>query len=199
MKFSITKLLSPAIALGLLLLAGCANDASKWAPGKETIGNTVAVFQIGDDVTVALTGPPGVDLAPHEETVKEDGTITMPQIGKIKCLGKTPGQVQDAIRDLYVPAVYTQINVSVKSGDRIYYVRGEVRQPGRQIYLGDTTVTKAIASAGDFTDYADRNKVWLTRSNGQRFWEDCREALDHPEMDAPVYPGDQIEVKRSLW
>jgi len=85
------------------------------------------------------------------------------------------------------------------TGQRVYYVRGEVKAPGRQEYVGQITVTKAITSVGDFTDYANRHKVWLTRSNGQRFKLDCVAILDGEQPDPPVFPGDQIEVTRRLF
>ena len=64
------------------------------------------------------------------------------------------------------------------------------------IYVGPITVSKAITSAGDFTDYANRKTIVLTRANGQRFKLNCVKILDGEAPDPPVYPGDQIEVKR---
>jgi protein involved in polysaccharide export with SLBB domain len=81
----------------------------------------------------------------------------------------------------------------------VFYVRGEVKGPGRQIYSGQMTVTKAITSAGDFTDFANRKKVWLTRANGQRFKVNCDAILNGDAPDPGVYPGDQIEVSRRVF
>jgi polysaccharide export outer membrane protein len=121
-------------------------------------------------------------------------------VGRVKAAGKTPGELQDAIHDLYVPHYYTHLTITVKTtGDRVYYVRGEVKTPGRQIYVGQITVTKAITSAGDFTDFANRKKIWLIRVNGQRFRLNCIRILDGRDPDPPVYPGDQIEVARSIF
>ncbi len=58
------------------------------------------------------------------------------------------------------------------------------------------TVTKAITSAGDFTDFANRKKVFLIRANGQRFKLNADAILNGDAPDPPVYPGDQIEVAR---
>jgi len=35
--------------------------------------------------------------------------------------------------------------------------------------VGEITLTKAITSAGDFTDFANTKKIWLTRADGRRF------------------------------
>jgi polysaccharide biosynthesis/export protein len=159
----------------------------------------VARFRVGDTVTVSLSGLP--DIVPdHPESIKEDGTITMPDIGHIQAAGKTAGELQNEIQSLYVPKYYTHLTVTVKSpDDSVYYVRGEVHNPGRQLYVGETTVTKAITSAGDFTDFANHKKVWLIRANGQRVKINCDKALEDPSQDLPVYPGDQVEVERRIW
>lgn len=147
---------------------------------------------------VALTGT--ADQIPeHSEPIKEDGNITLPYIGAVRAAGRTPGELQNEIRDLYVPKYYVRLTVTVKSQDRVYYVGGEVKQPGRQLYVGETTVTRAIQSAGDFTDFANRGKVWLVRAGGKHIKVNCNKALEDPALDLPVYPGDEIQVPRRLF
>ena len=72
-------------------------------------------------------------------------------------------------------------------------------KPAALIYAGPITVTKAITSAGDFTDFANHKKVWLIRASGQRFKLNADNILDGEAPDPPVYPGDQIYVERRLW
>ena len=158
----------------------------------------VARFHVGDTVAVALTGLPEI-IEPHVEPIKEDGTITMPNIGHVQAAGKTAGELQNEIYNLYVPKLYRHLTVTVNTGDRVYYVTGEVKQPGRQLYAGQMTVTKAITTAGDFTDFANHKKVWLIRANGQRIKVNCNEALRNSSKDPPVYPNDQIQVPRRIW
>ena len=97
----------------------------------------------------------------HQEPIKEDGTITMPDIGHVQAAGKTAGELQNEIYNLYVPKLYRHLTVTINPGERVYYVTGEVKAPGRQLYAGQMTVTKAITTAGDFTDFANHKKVWL--------------------------------------
>jgi polysaccharide export outer membrane protein len=158
----------------------------------------VARFHVGDSVSVTLTGMPET-IEPHVEPIKEDGTITMPNIGHVQAAGKTAGELQNEIYNLYVPKFYRHLTVTVNIGDRVYYVTGEVKQPGRQLYAGQMTVTKAITTAGDFTDFANHKKVWLIRANGQRIKVNCNEALRDSSKDPPVYPNDQIQVPRRFW
>jgi polysaccharide export outer membrane protein len=193
------------LTLLVLGLGGCAtpdNSAVMAQPEPNSLTEAaMARLHIGDTVTVVFSGlPPDANMEPHEEPIKDDGTLTLPDVGRVKAAGKTPGELQDAIHDLYVPHYYRHLTITVKTtGDRVYYVRGEVKTPGRQMYVGQITVTKAITSAGDFTDFANRKKVSLIRANGQHFHINCIRILDGRDPDPPVYPGDQIEVTRSIF
>jgi protein involved in polysaccharide export with SLBB domain len=182
-------------ACGFLLLAFVFGGCSSTGLSPEDSSLAAPRFHVGETVIVALTGT--ADQIPeHSEPIKEDGTLTLPYIGAVRAAGKTPGELQNEIRDLYVPKYYVRLTVTVKSQDRVYYVGGEVKQPGRQLYVGETTVTRAIQSAGDFTDFANRRKVWLIRASGKHIKVNCNKALEDPALDLPVYPGDQIQVPR---
>jgi len=156
-------------------------------------------FTINDQVTVKFTGT--VDQIPiHEERIKDDGTITLTLIGAVKAEGKSPGQLQKEIHDLYVPEYYKRLTVTVTGEQRVYSVGGQVKAPGRQVYIGTTTVTKAIQSAGDFTDFAAKRRVELFRADGKKFIIDCKKAAKDPTLDLQVYPGDKIDVpQRGIW
>ena len=168
------------------------------SPSTGYTATEVARFHVGDTVSVALSGLPE-PIEPHVEPIKEDGTITMPNIGHVQAAGKTAGELQNEIYNLYVPQLYRHLTVTVNTGDRVYYVTGEVKAPGRQLYAGQMTVTKAITTAGDFTDFANHKKVWLRRANGQRIKVNCDEALRDSSKDPQVYPNDQIQVPRKIW
>ena len=188
-----------ALPLLALLWGGCGttdNNKAYDAPDSGFGGvEKVARLHIGDSVIITFDGPPS-PIATHEEIIKEDSTITLPDIGHVKAAGLTSGELQDAIHDKYVPEIYKHLTVTVKTGDRVFFVRGDVKSPGRQIYTGPITLTKAITSAGDFSDFSNRRNVVLTRASGQRFVIDCVAILDGKKPDPGVYPGDQIEVKR---
>jgi polysaccharide export outer membrane protein len=210
MKLKSLSLLRRSLLLLLpvltLALAGCSLFSSSGKkpdvmaqPAAEVSTDKIARLHIGDSVIITFSGIPE-PLDPQEKPIKEDGTITLPDIGRVKAVGRTPGELEDTIHDLYVPKIYTHLNVTVKtSGDRVYYVRGEVRAPGRLIYAGSITVSKAITSAGDFTEYANRSKIWLVRANGDRFKLNVNSILDGDQPDPPVYPGDQIEVTKRMF
>jgi polysaccharide export outer membrane protein len=186
------------ILLAGLLLAGCRITHK---PVFSELPITSAVpgnrFQVGDLVTVVFSAI-NDQIAPHEERVKEDGTITLPYIGSIRASGKTSGELQNEIHDLYVPKYYVNLTITVRSEARFYYVGGEVKSPGPKEYLGDTDIVKAIQAAGDFTDFAKKTKVSLTRG-GRTEIINCKKAIANPQYNVPVYPGDKIVVPRSIW
>ena len=191
--------ISCILPLLALWLAGCAAPDYRAAMEPPDINQTNilsgARFHAGDTVMVSFTDLPE-NPPVQEKTVNEDGTITLSDVGVIKVAGKTTGELETIIHDKYVPQFYNHISVTVKAGERVFYVRGEVNTKGRQIYVGQLTVTKAITAAGDFSDFANRKNVLLVRSNGQRFILNCDAILSGEAQDPPVYPGDQIEVKR---
>ncbi len=138
---------------------------------------------------------------PFEDRVKQDGTITLMLNQTFKAAGKTRSELEKEIRDRYVPKYYLNmtVQVTIQEQTRFYFVGGEVKAPGRQVYLGPMTVLKAIQSCGDFTDFAKRTAVELTRPDGRKFEVDCKKARQDPSLDLDVYPGDKIYVPRKLW
>lgn len=155
-------------------------------------------FEVGDQVSITFIPPDtGTQVIPqHEERIKDDGTITLTLVGAVKAAGKTAGELQREVHDLYVPKYYKRLTVIVKTQDLFYYVGGEVKQPNRQPYLGRITLTKAIQTAGDFNDWANRKKITLTRANGTVIKVNWTKAIENPTLDPEVYPGDKIYVPR---
>ena len=198
------------VYLGLLLLAAilassCATDdapiLTSTPRGTNTVVKTTDIdrFQPGEEIQVMITGITE-QQPPHVETIKDDGTITMPSIGPIVAEGKTPGELQREIFNLYVPRLYTSnLTVTVSAADRFIYMGGEVKGAGRLKYSGDMTVTKAVQAAGDFTIFANQRNVRVTRPDGTIFTVDCIKALEDPTYDKAVFPGDKIYVKRRLF
>lgn len=182
----------------IALLAGCAGNkspevgASGGAPSRPAY---VDVLRKGDVVKIVFSGNP-TPPEEQEERIKEDGTINLPLVGAVQAEGKSSGQLQKEIQDLYVPKYYLRLNVTVRTENREFFVNGEVRRPDRFVYTGEITVLKAVSAAGGFTDFAARRRIQLVRSNGDKFRVDGEKAKDDPRLDLPVLPGDMIVVPR---
>jgi polysaccharide export outer membrane protein len=164
---------------------------------EEVPGVNRSRFRVGDVVTISFSGTTEL-LPPHEERVKEDGTITLPYVGPVQASGKSPGELQRYLHEAY-KKYYKNLVVTVKSFQRYFYVGGEVRQPGPQLYLGETTVLKAVQTAGDFTDFARKSKVQIVRTDGTVLTMDCGDAIKDPSLDISIYPGDRINVPRRVF
>ena len=157
------------------------------------------LLEPGNPVTISFSGLSTVPL-PFTCRIREDGTITPPYLNKqIKAAGKTIGALEQELEKEYVPKIYRTINVTIRTAERFYFVGGEVRQPSRQPYIGRITVSQAIQSAGDFTDFADQRKVRVFRSNNKVQIVDCKAALEDPTKDVLIYPGDRIVVDSKLF
>lgn len=155
------------------------------------------VFRVGEVVGITYSGVTSEEIKPHQEQVKEDGTITPFLVGPIQAAGKTPGQLQRELQKRY-NEYYKTLVVTVIPAQRFYYVGGEVKRPGAQQYLGMTTVTKAIQAAGDFTDFAKKNRIRVIRADGTALTVNFNKVLAKPKLDPPIYPGDKIHVPRRI-
>ena len=189
----------------MLMVAGCETTRPQLV--KEVAGtndvpltvNSTDSLEPGNQITITFSGLSTIPI-PYSCRIREDGTISPPYLKKLViAAGKTIGILERELERAYVPDIYKTINVTIRTADRFFYVGGEVRQPSRQIFIGRITVTQAIQSAGDFTDFADQREVRVIRATGKVDIIDCKAALDDPTRDLPVYPGDNIVVGRRLF
>ncbi len=195
------------LVLSGLFLAGCKSHgpdphttASNEKPVVDPDRGGADFIRIGDTLTISFADVP-IPLAAFEDKVREDGMIMLMQNKSFVVTNKTTAELEKEIRTVYVPDYFKNMTVNVVHGvqTRFYYVGGEVKSPGRQVYTGPITVTKAIQTAGDFTDFAKKTKVRLTRVDGRVQVVDCKKAILDARLDPDVYPGDKIHVPRRVW
>jgi len=152
-------------------------------------------FRPGDRVEIQFTDTQGLPPS-WQQTVREDGTITLPLNQTVHAAELRKGELETAIRDVYVPKILRRLTVNVRADRRSYFVSGEVKLPGEKEHTGQITAMRAIATAGDFTDFAKKSKIEVIRSNGEKVQVDGKKALKDPSKDVPVYPGDTVHVHR---
>jgi polysaccharide export outer membrane protein len=159
---------------------------------------SATTIRVGDALNVVFSDIPQPGAPPFDVRVQDDGTITLLQNKSFICTNKSVGELEREIRSVYVPAYYKYMTVTVRHPEatRFYYVDGEVKAPGRQVYTGPIKLLAAIASCGDFNDFANKKKVKLTRADGTTAVINCKKALEDPRLDLDVYPSDRIHVPR---
>ena len=111
-------LLLGGVLWALILGSGC--EAPVYAPttglgiegGSDEIGKG-AKLRIGEQLSVTFSGTVADPLI-HDftEAIKEDGTITPPQIGPVVAAGKTPGVLQSELQTNY-NKLYNHLTVTV--------------------------------------------------------------------------------------
>lgn len=155
-------------------------------------------LRVGDLVMISFSD---IERPPQKQEVNipDSGIITLPYNVHVKADGKTTSELEKEIRDAYVPSLFVNLTVTVRADQRFYYVDGEVKAPKAWNYWGETTVLRAIANAGGFTEFANRKNIELRRQNGQRFFINYYKALKDPKLDLPVYPNDHIIVNKGLF
>jgi polysaccharide export outer membrane protein len=167
------------------------------AAGSNPADEDSYVLKIGDSLHVEFQDLPST-VAPFDVKILEDGSINLLLNEKFVAAGKKVGELQKEIRDRYVPSQFRHMTVTIRLLDQWYYVGGEVKSPGRFNYVGRITITRAIQSAGDFTEFANKKKVDLFRGK-KTFRLNCLKILKDPSLDMEVLPGDRIHVYRRLW
>ena len=209
-KIDLINCLMTFVCRGLLVVvvlvaAGCETTRPRPVnPGAGTSDvpihvNSTDSLEHGNHITITFSGLSTIPI-PYVCRIREDGTISPPYLkNPVTAAGKTIGELERELEQAYVPDIYKTINVTIKTADRFFYVGGEVRQPSRQIFIGRITVTQAIQSAGDFTNFANQREVRVIRANGHVDIVDCKAALDDPTKDLPVYPGDNIVVRQKIF
>ena len=109
---------------------------------------------------------------PKALTITDSGESDIPELGLVPAAGKTCKELAFQVKSNLLQTAYYRATVIIgidllnktMSGRRVY-LAGEVRRPGPQeIPAGETwTVSKAILSAGGFTEYANKKEVRLVR------------------------------------
>jgi polysaccharide export outer membrane protein len=102
--------------------------------------------------------------------VSEDGTVTLPLVGKMHFGGKTTQEAEaalsDKLRQKYLQS--PQVSILVKQFGQRVTVSGEVKSPKVLAIDGAVTLSQAIANAGGLSDLADPARIHIARSRNGR-------------------------------
>ncbi len=193
-----------SILVALVVAGGCKPTMPRFNyAGEPDPRNSEWVLGIGDQISINVWENPGLTT---EATIRPDGNITMPLIGDLRAVGETPTSLKAMIRgrlgDFVKLGSGSEITVSVRGANSYRFtIVGEVTRPG-VVQLGYyVTVVEAIAMAGGFTRFADKNAIKILRRDPKTgksrtipIVYDFLADGSHPEMNLVLMAGDTMFV-----
>ncbi|QDV38204.1 sigma-70 family RNA polymerase sigma factor [Tautonia plasticadhaerens] len=176
-----------------------------------------------------LEALPGRPIA-GERLVRPDGTISLDFYGDLYVAGLTPSEIKEKVilhlREflddeslgliqldpetldyaMKRPGDSDRVFVDVVSyNSKVYYVQGDVIQPGRLNVTGNETVLDAINYAGGLLPTADRERIRLVRPSGtgdpaEVLPIDLEAIVERGDASTnyQLLPGDRLVVPRDL-
>ena len=191
------KQLAPGFVV-LALAAGCQTQTPlPQAASQGANATEIITLREGDVLKISFPGSANLNTT---QPIRRDGMISMPLVGEVKAVGKTPAELEKDLIDLYSTQLLSkEVTVEVQSSSFPVYVNGSVLHPGKIMSDRPMTAFDAIMEAGGF-DYAkaDLKRVVVIRQEGgrnQKFTLNLKLVMDgKPSKPFYVKPGDTITV-----
>lgn len=168
-------------------LAGSALDGSDYRIGRQDLLE-IEVFDI-DELSQTVR-------------VADDGSITMPLLGRLTAAGRTKSELQDTIADLLRDRFVRdpQVTVFIKEYvSKRVAVTGAVRSPGAFEMLGRKTLLEMLSLAGGLDRDLGKEIVVFRRDESgatRRLAVDLERLVYYadPELNLVIEPGDIVYV-----
>jgi polysaccharide export outer membrane protein len=215
-----------ALIIFAVLLVGCGGGANQAAaPPKspaqveggsaklnawlaaQPIDVPAAVYHVEPPDELKIVAPQVKEIDGQEITVRSDGRISLNLVGELDVNHLTTAEVSEQIAQK-LSAYYAgnSIDVAVmvkKYKSKVFYVMGQVIEPGVKPYTGRDTIVKVLADA-KLNDEAWPQKVVIVRPNEdlnvkQRVTVDLKEMYSNGKADQNflIEAGDLIYVPPS--
>lgn len=179
--------------------------------------STNVMANLDDKYTLAISDRLSFRIVEDEEdpkalVVMDSGELEVPYLGRFAAVGKTCKELARALKVelekvyYYQATIIVAVDLMARSRGKVYLV-GPVRAPGPQEIPSDEvlTLSKAILRAGGFNDFADKQRVKVTRKAedggaDRVFTVNVGEVLEkgRTESDLPLKPGDLIYIPERL-
>jgi len=208
MKFYLKIFLLFTIFIGI---AGCAGkprlpEASQ-TPTSPSVLTKSYKMAVGDQLQINVWKNPELSVT---EPIRPDGKISMPLIGDVMAVGKTPEELSRDIEDKLAAYVkspnVTVILTSLRGHEFLSRIRitGAVVQNISISYHQGMTVLDAVLAAGSVSLYADSNDTKLHRrtENGSATYDiRLKDIMEKGDMTTNIFllPGDIITVPERLF
>lgn len=133
--------------------------------------------------------------------VRPDGRISLPLVGEVEVVGRTPQAVGELLTTRYQDYVTSPgISVMVEEiNSRQIFIMGEVQASGVYDLVQPTRLLQALAMAGGWTEFAKKDQVVVLREidgTQQRTVVSVKDIQSGRQLDANMrlQPGDTIIV-----
>jgi len=126
------------------------------------------MFNLETNTNTSNTTTTAANLYLNGFTVSQEGTIDLPNVGKVLLLNQT---LEQAKQTIMLEAEEFLINpfVVVKLANFEVTVLGEVNQPGiYPVYKENLTIFDALAMAADINDYGNLQKIKIVRTKNNK-------------------------------
>jgi polysaccharide export outer membrane protein len=153
------------------LLFGMAAPSSIAGQANETSAasrSSALEYRIGAGDVLQLFVWKEPDLT-REITVRFDGKVTVPLLGDMEAVGRTPQGLSDEIatslaRFLAAPQVTLGV---LQANSARFHILGQVAKPGDFPLTRRTTILQALALAGGFKEFAKTDSILIIRQEGE--------------------------------
>jgi polysaccharide export outer membrane protein len=153
-----------------------------------------AEYRLGPEDVVEVSVY-GAEALSRTIPVRPDGRISLPLLGDVEATGRTAGELSRELTERLAPFVrepHVAVIVREINAPRVYVI-GEVERPGAYPLRGRLDVIQALALAGGFGDFADRDGIVLIRG-GKRMIVDYDDLVDAKAAIPLLGAGDTIYV-----
>src|SRR5438874_13636144 len=151
-----------SILIFLAFAVGCQTEVNSTTLSGQAEVPRHVILASGDVVKLTFSSAPELN---QSQKVRADGKLSLPLIGEIDAAGKTVGQLQGTLVEIYKPQLKTpEVTVSLETSLTTVTVSGAVNKPGKVAFERSTTVLQAIMEAGGPSEYGTLRRVRLIRT-----------------------------------
>jgi len=197
------KLLAPGLVV-LALAAGCQTQPSL-PPAALQGTNATEIITLREGDVLKISFPANANLN-TTQPIRRDGMISMPLVGELKALGKTPKELEKDLVDLYSTQLLSkEVTVEVQSSSFPVYVSGSVLRPGKVMSDHPITALEAVMESGGYDNTkANLKEVTIIRHEGnstRNYIVNLKRIVDgKPSESFYLKPGDIVIVpERFSW
>jgi polysaccharide biosynthesis/export protein len=142
--------------------AGCQTDTNTTTFSGQADVPRHVILASGDVVKLTFSAAPELN---QSQKVRADGKLSLPLVGEVDAAGKTVGQLQGDLIQLYKSQLKTpEVTVSLETSLTTVVVSGAVNHPSKIAFERPTTVFQAIMEAGGPSQFGTLKHVRLVRT-----------------------------------